>query len=402
MIYQFSYWSFNSLFEIHSIFGDGSDGDVTLTENTVLNRDMYYNNLTIPEGIVLYTAGHRIFVRGKLTIAGKISGASLFSWKFYPTPLGVGGAGSDEEDRKGEYGGNAGGEDTVLHFVPRAYIPYETRGQLRGPFSEATDIDALKEDIIRFFEPPRGGGGTSEVMGTTSKDCVADAYVDRGSSSTNYGSSSELKLEKDWKKIYIKFDLPSPNEEYHIIKAEIRLYQFYYEKNYDYYVYAHRILEDWDENSITWNNRPSIASEYTSCERWTFKNDEWKSIDVAKDVVPMMLGKIDNYGWALKTTQSYEYKFYSREHSDNRPHLKITGAIAGGGVVHIYAKEIEAQEGNKIESKGKNGGGKAGGGGGFIQIITNKITGTLNLDVTGGSGSPAGSPGRTVIITPPA
>lgn len=28
-------------------FGDGSDGNVTITTNTTLTRDMYYNDLTV-------------------------------------------------------------------------------------------------------------------------------------------------------------------------------------------------------------------------------------------------------------------------------------------------------------------------------------------------------------------
>ena len=34
-------------------FGDGSDKDVTISEVTLLNRDMYYHNLTIAAGKTL-------------------------------------------------------------------------------------------------------------------------------------------------------------------------------------------------------------------------------------------------------------------------------------------------------------------------------------------------------------
>jgi hypothetical protein len=50
------------------IFGTGADGDVTLTNDTTLVRDMYYNNLTINTGINLFTAGYRIFVLNTLTV----------------------------------------------------------------------------------------------------------------------------------------------------------------------------------------------------------------------------------------------------------------------------------------------------------------------------------------------
>jgi hypothetical protein len=54
--------------QVFSIFfGDGSDGDVTISSPTTLTSDMFYNNLTVNED--LNTGGYRIFVKGTLTIA---------------------------------------------------------------------------------------------------------------------------------------------------------------------------------------------------------------------------------------------------------------------------------------------------------------------------------------------
>lgn len=49
-------------------FGDGSDGDDTISVDEDLVRDMFYNNLTIESGVYLYTKGFRIFVKGTLTL----------------------------------------------------------------------------------------------------------------------------------------------------------------------------------------------------------------------------------------------------------------------------------------------------------------------------------------------
>lgn len=50
------------------VFGDGSDGDVTLgAGSTTMTRDMFYRNLTIPSGSTL-TGGSRVFVSGTLQI----------------------------------------------------------------------------------------------------------------------------------------------------------------------------------------------------------------------------------------------------------------------------------------------------------------------------------------------
>ncbi len=60
-------------FTFSNLFGDGSDGDVTISSNTSLARDMYYNNLTVASTFTLSTAGYRIFVKGILSNSGTIA-----------------------------------------------------------------------------------------------------------------------------------------------------------------------------------------------------------------------------------------------------------------------------------------------------------------------------------------
>lgn len=57
------------------LFGDGSDGDVTISSNTTLTRTMFYRNLTVNSGITLTVSGYGIWVSGTLTLNGTISGA---------------------------------------------------------------------------------------------------------------------------------------------------------------------------------------------------------------------------------------------------------------------------------------------------------------------------------------
>ena len=54
------------------IFGNGSDGNVTISATATLTRDMYYSNLIVNTGIVLNTGGFRIFVKGLFTLNGMI------------------------------------------------------------------------------------------------------------------------------------------------------------------------------------------------------------------------------------------------------------------------------------------------------------------------------------------
>ena len=53
-----------------NIYGDGSDNDLTVSSNTTLTADAYYDNLTINTGITLNPNGYKIFVSGVLTFVG--------------------------------------------------------------------------------------------------------------------------------------------------------------------------------------------------------------------------------------------------------------------------------------------------------------------------------------------
>lgn len=53
-----------------NLWGDGSDGDVTISTPTTLTRDMYYSNLVINDELT--PAGFRIFVNGTISGTGSI------------------------------------------------------------------------------------------------------------------------------------------------------------------------------------------------------------------------------------------------------------------------------------------------------------------------------------------
>lgn len=52
--------------------GDGADGNVTISSDTVLTRDMFYNSLTVNAGVKLDTNGFRVFVKGTANILGTV------------------------------------------------------------------------------------------------------------------------------------------------------------------------------------------------------------------------------------------------------------------------------------------------------------------------------------------
>ena len=59
-------------FDGELVFGNGEDGDVTISADTSLSEDMYYNNLTIDAGKTLNPNGWRVFVKNTLTLNGDL------------------------------------------------------------------------------------------------------------------------------------------------------------------------------------------------------------------------------------------------------------------------------------------------------------------------------------------
>lgn len=109
-----------------NFFGDGSDGDVTISGNTTLTRDMFYNNLTINTGVTLTTANYRIFVKDTLTNnnattgivnnggnGSGVNGGSVASGSLIAGASG--GAGATNSTSYG--GGGGGGGGTVWIFA---------------------------------------------------------------------------------------------------------------------------------------------------------------------------------------------------------------------------------------------------------------------------------------------
>jgi hypothetical protein len=104
-----------------AIFGDGSDGNVTISTNTTLTQDMYYDNLTLDPGVVLNPDGYRIFVSGTLNFGSGSSisangndGSSSSGGAALPSGTlgGSGGGGFDNSaggSQTNSLGGNGGG-----------------------------------------------------------------------------------------------------------------------------------------------------------------------------------------------------------------------------------------------------------------------------------------------------
>ena len=107
------------------MFGDGSDGNVTISSNTTLTRDMFYDNLTVDSGKVLDTDGYRVYAKTKVTNNGTISnngsngangdgGGSSVSGGAGGSQNTIGGGGAGGGGDNSGYGGGGGGGGGIV------------------------------------------------------------------------------------------------------------------------------------------------------------------------------------------------------------------------------------------------------------------------------------------------
>ena len=155
-----------------------------------------------------------------------------------------------------------------------------------------------------------------------------DAFVLKNCSNANYGSRADLIVGRHVVtgryQTYLKFDLSLLSGSI-IDSAALKLYKSGYSTDTSN-VNLYRVTGDWNEETITWNNKPSydstvISSTSVNSNGWyTWRGEEFKDL---------IQGWVDdpyhNYGMVLMTDYSYIYRFYSKEFPDSnyRPSLEI-------------------------------------------------------------------------------
>ncbi|HTR71909.1 MAG TPA: hypothetical protein VMH41_16995 [Mycobacteriales bacterium] len=173
----------------HWLYGDGSDGSVTISVNTTLSRDMYYSSLTINNGIVLTTAGFAIYCSGTITNNGtidnsggaggsKVAGAGAAAGRLGggtnggagTSSVGAGAGGTVLNNAMGGAGGAGGGDGThagggagtlnaptALVGTPRAGIEAALALFINGSGA-----------AVGLYGGGTGGGGGAYASGTQS------------------------------------------------------------------------------------------------------------------------------------------------------------------------------------------------------------------------------------------
>lgn len=148
-------------------YGDGSDGNVTISGTVTLVRDMYYNNLTVSGASnIININGYRIFVAGTLDLTGAVLGAITRN-------ASGGGAGGNASGATGGALGSA---------APSASIGGSSGNGVQGAIG-TTGTGASGGASAAVTTTLGGTGGTSGAGGGLAS--VGTAGVASGAASTN-------------------------------------------------------------------------------------------------------------------------------------------------------------------------------------------------------------------------
>ena len=171
---------------------------------------------------------------------------------------------------------------------------------------------AIEDSYIRMKSPDRNSG-SGKIMAVRNR----------------YGSPSHPEY---WElNSLVKFDLTLVDEIQDIYSATLNVYYSEYNDNNPSgrRLNLYEIQEPWDENTVTWNNRPSISDQITSYTTVPSSPGSYMSWDVTDDVSDTLLRFMPDYGWQIMDENrwgSYDIpyiKFKTSENDQLRPYLKI-------------------------------------------------------------------------------
>ena len=163
-----------------------------------------------------------------------------------------------------------------------------------------------------------------------------DAYVAEFYPNSNFGDSPSLFTNRfdgcgDVYRTYIKFDLCSLLCNYIPPNSCIRYACLWFPINRnevpcnDNILYAYRVIEDWEEYGITWNNQP-ITALIPDGSTLITPSDDYVHIDITNLVEWWYSGFYPNNGILLKCDESYDslIGFFSREYANSDYWPRIT------------------------------------------------------------------------------
>ena len=130
--------------------------------------------------------------------------------------------------------------------------------------------------------------------------------------------------------VLVKFGLSSVPSGVTVVSATLNLYYYSWQKNNpagrDLNLYT--VINDWDEDTVTWNTRPTCDTEAIS-NTTVPSSYGWMEWDITPDVQKYVDGQAINYGWKITDENGWgswyipETFFRTKEYGNYIPYLEI-------------------------------------------------------------------------------
>ncbi len=153
---------------------------------------------------------------------------------------------------------------------------------------------------------------------------------------------------------YIKFNYGSFPSTTVVTGAILHIYH-HGEDSHNYRQYdIHRVTGDWNEGTITWNNKPGYASPFEAwLITWDSEANGWRDINMCNDgytgkdtIQGHLRGTVANYGWVILSPVAnddfHEYRSFQWSDSNYRPYLTIT---------YYYAPDVSTSSATEIKQR---------------------------------------------------
>lgn len=185
--------------------------------------------------------------------------------------------------------------------------------------------------VIAFGNFAVGAGETAILGSTATFNPNNDAYVDQENPDINYGTSTKLIMDNvgDKKYSYLKFDISTIPSEMIITSANLYLWCDARVGGGYTRIYAYSVEnDDWNEATITWDDRPDAV---TFLSEYSGDTQAWWNWDV-KAFVEKEYGGDETVSLCLMPGDLNEYlteEFRSKEYwnPEYKPYLGVTYAI---------------------------------------------------------------------------
>jgi len=172
---------------------------------------------------------------------------------------------------------------------------------------------------------------------------IKDARVEEASPDSNFGNSVNLYVKSDVsadtvgdnKRTFLEFDLSSIPSDVTINSAILSLFAESapgVSRTYN----IQKVLSQWDESTINWNNQPDVNDTITSSNSTGTTDDVFHFFDVTEDVKSFYSSLLTNNGWRIadssensETGRETQYRSREFENETEIPKLIINFASCG-------------------------------------------------------------------------